>query len=214
MKRLVFLVEGDTEIIFVEKHIIPFLYSKSFQNPMNAQKIVTNRKLNKKGGNVSYAYLKNDLTRVLSQGDVIVTTLLDFFRLPTNFPGYSSDVSRISEIEKSISNDFGGDKRIIPYIQKHELEALMFSSMEGFEIVVDDQRELTILAAVIAQYADPEDINSSPQGAPSKRLDEIFGYDKIADGELILEAIGIEAMIEKCPRFSNWMEKLIEELSL
>ena len=54
MKRVVFIVEGDTEVSFIQKRVIPYLYSKGFTNPMNAQKILTNRKLNKKGGNVGF----------------------------------------------------------------------------------------------------------------------------------------------------------------
>lgn len=50
MKRVVFIVEGDTEVSFIQKRVIPYLYSKGFANPMNAQKILTNRKLNKKVG--------------------------------------------------------------------------------------------------------------------------------------------------------------------
>lgn len=64
MKRVVFIVEGDTEVSFIQKRVIPYLYSKGFTNPMNAQKILTNRKLNKKGGNVGFEYLKNDVSRV------------------------------------------------------------------------------------------------------------------------------------------------------
>jgi len=212
MKRLVFLVEGDTEIIFIEKHVIPYIYNLGFSIAINAQKIVTNRKLNKKGGNVNYEYLKNDVNRILAQGDVIITTLLDFFRLPTSFPGYSADISNISNIENAVFVDLGNRENIIPYIQKHEMEALMFSSIEGFEIVVDDEERLELLEKVISKYPDPEDINTSPQGAPSKRLENIFGYDKVADGELILEGLGIEIMIEKCPRFANWLKKIIDVL--
>lgn len=50
MKRVVFIVEGDTEVSFIQKRVIPYLYSKGFTNPMNVQKILTNRKLNKKVG--------------------------------------------------------------------------------------------------------------------------------------------------------------------
>lgn len=49
-ERVVFIVEGDTEVSFIQKRVIPYLYSKGFTNPMNAQKILTNRKLNKKVG--------------------------------------------------------------------------------------------------------------------------------------------------------------------
>ncbi|MCC8408463.1 DUF4276 family protein [Mucilaginibacter sp. UR6-1] len=212
MKRLVFLVEGDTEIIFISQHVIPYLYSLGYKNPMTAQKIITNRQLNKKGGNISFAYLKNDVGRVLAQGNVIITTFLDFFRLPNDFPGYVNDVNRIAVIEDGLS-DFFNNRNIIPYIQKHEMEALMYSGMDGFEIVVEDERKLNQLQEIIDIYDNPEDINNSPQTAPSKRLESIFNYDKVADGELILEALGINLIIDKCPRFAEWISKLQHALN-
>lgn len=105
MKRVVFIVEGDTEVSFIQKRVIPYLYSKGFTNPMNAQKILTNRKLNKKGGNVGFEYLKNDVSRVAATKNVLITTLLDFFRLPTDFPGYTTTLkpSILVYIRDSIS---------------------------------------------------------------------------------------------------------------
>lgn len=208
MKRLVFLVEGDTELLLMNKHVIPFLYRKGFFNPMQAQKIVTNRKMNKKGGVINYEYLRNDMLRILAQGNVIITTFLDFFRLPGSFPGYTSDSGKVELIESAVSQDIGENSNILPYIQLHEFEALLFSDIRGFEIVVDDEKEIAQLAAIIQKYDNPEDINNGPQTAPSKRLLNIFGYDKVSDGELIMDALGIETMISKCPRFRLWIEKI------
>lgn len=213
MKRLVFLVEGDTELLLINKHVIPFLYRKGFNNPMQAQKIVTNRKMNKKGGVINYEYLKNDMLRVLAQGNVIITTFLDFFRLPGSFPGYTSESGKVELIESAVSYNLGENPNIIPYIQLHEFEALLFSDIRGFEIVVDKEKEIAQLAAIIQKYDNPEDINNRPQTAPSKRLIDIFGYDKVSDGELIMDALGIEIMISKCPRFRSWIEKIEFELN-
>lgn len=212
MKRLVFLVEGDTEVIFVHRLVIPYLYRLGFSNPMNAQKILTNRKLNQKGGNVNYQYLRNDIQRTLAQGNVIVTTLLDFFRLPTTFPGYTTNSDQIAIIENKMAAEFNAPSDFIPYIQRHEIEALMFCALDGFEIVVDDARCLQQLQNIITAYPNPEDINSSPDKAPSKRLAALFHYDKIIDGEMIMEAVGVDKMLEKCPHFSQWMEKIISTL--
>lgn len=208
MKRLVFLVEGDTELIFINQHVIPYLYGKGYSNSMNAQKIITNRKLHKKGGNINYQYLKNDVQRTLAQGNVLITTFLDFFRLPTNFPGYTSESYKIEAIESAVFEDLGSNPCILPYIQKHEMEALMFSGMDGFEIVIDDVAQLVTLQEILAVYANPEDINSRPEQAPSFRLRRIFDYDKVADGEMILEGLGIGRMISKCPRFAAWLQQL------
>lgn len=49
--------------------------------------------------------------------------------------------------------------------------------------------------------------------APSKRLIKIFGYDKTADGELIFDMLGIDRMLKKCPRFAEWIDKIVIKLS-
>lgn len=213
MKRLVFIVEGDTEIVLVQNLIVPYLVELGFRNAMHAQTIITNRKQHKKGGVVSYGKFKNEISRTLAQGNVIVTTFIDFFRLPNDFPGYTGNSLKVGEIEKAIHKDFGNDPDFIPYIQCHELEALMFSDRSGFELVIDDDLQLQQIDAIIKEFPNPEDINNSPDTAPSKRLKKIFNYDKTGDGELIFDMIGIENMINKCPRFAGWLESLVAKLS-
>lgn len=211
MRRLVFIVEGDSEIILVNQVIIPYLYELGFQNPMNAQTIITNRKQHNKGGVTSYGLFRNDLERTLNQG-AIVTTLIDFFRLPTDFPEFTNDSKKISMMETAIHADFGQNPDLIPYIQKHEFEALLFTNLSGFEIVIDDEKKLKAIQAIVNAYPNPEDINNSPQTAPSKRLEKIFSYDKALHSELILEGVTMESIKEKCPRFREWTERIIERL--
>ncbi len=209
-KRLVFVVEGDCELVFVEKMLIPYLILRANATGwfFNAQKITTNRRLNKKGGNVSYAYLKNELCRIMSQGDVWITTLLDFFRLPNDFPGYTSDSKKIDETENAIREDVGYE-RFIPYIQRHEFETLLFSSFEAFEFVVDDESQLEKIRDIIDSYDNIEDINGGTETAPSKRLMSIFPYNKTVDSLEILSMLDVDTIREKCPRFNVWMEKLL-----
>lgn len=213
MKRLVFIVEGDTEIILVEKLIVPYLGNLGFTNPMHAQTIITNRKQFKKGGVGSYGKYKNEVSNTLAQGDVIVTTLIDFFKLPTDFPVYTPDSTKINEIEDAILADFDNNPVLVPYIQRHELEALMFSAMDGFDLVLDDEQGRNQLQQIMDDFPNPEDINNSPETAPSKRLKRIFNYDKTGDGQMIFEMIGIEAILDKCPRFANWIETLKQKLA-
>ena len=57
----------------------------------------------------------------------------------------------------------------------------------------------------------PEDINDSPETAPSKRILSIFPegtYSKPEHGPLIAEAIGIDAMRQKCAQFDAWVAHL------
>lgn len=211
MKRVIFIVEGDTEISFIQKCIMPYLYQKGFTNPMNTQKIITNRKKNKKGGNVAFEYLKNDIERVAATRNVLITTFLDFFRLPTDFPGYTTDSLKIEQIEEAVRENISSiiDRaKFLPYIQRHEIEALMYTNMDGFNYVVDKEESLNKLKEIINQYANPEDINSGSETAPSKRLMKIFPYQKTTDGEIILEALPIDDIRSKCPRFNEWLENL------
>lgn len=212
MKRLVFLVEGHSELVLVHNLIIPHLYSLGFQNPVTAQTIITNRKQHKKGGVINYDYLKNDLKRILSQGNVLATTLVDFFKLPPNFPNYTTNPRLIDQIENGIWEDFEQNPDLIPYIQKHEFEALLFTGIGGFELMIDDDGKLQKIRDIIAQFPNPEDINSSPDKAPSKRLASIYNYDKVADSELIIEMLDIQSVLDKCPRFRNWLNTIVEKL--
>ena len=112
-------------------------------------------------------------------------------------------------MEQCIKDDIK-DVRFIPYIQLHEFEALLFASNEGFNSFFDEiQKEKA--QQIINSYDNPEDINTTPEGAPSKRILAIKeDYDKVLEGNLIALEIGFSKIMEKCTRFRTWIEKLIE----
>ncbi|NLP58348.1 DUF4276 family protein [Lutibacter sp. B1] len=216
MKRLYFVVEGFTEREFVNKSLLPYFVSKGIYD-VRAVEITTSK--GHKGGFVNFQHLKNDVDNFLkSEKDIIVTTFVDFFRIPSSVPKYNQLITKPNIDDKLELLESGmfesiNDYRFLPYIQKHEFEALLFSAKEGFELMYDDNRIVEELSAVINQYDNPEDINTRPEFAPSKRLINILDkrgekYDKVAEGNLIAEEIGIELIMSKCPRFKNWIEKL------
>lgn len=213
-KRLVILVEGDSELMFIKQQFITALYARSKSTwSIETCKIITNRKLNKKGGNVNYEYLCNDVARFSAQNCTVITTFLDFFRLPVTFPGYTTDGKLIHQIEIAMEADMR--KRIptlrlfVPYIQKHEFEALLFSSMEGFNYLLDEDSQLERIKEIMKEFPCPEDINGGATTAPSKRLMAIFNYDKTADSSDILEMTGFDTIYSKCPRFASWFDSLV-----
>ena len=62
---------------------------------------------------------------------------------------------------------------------------------------------------IIEEFSNPEDINSRPEKAPSKRIIEIKSdYEKVAEGNLLAMEIGIDEMLNRCPRFKQWVENL------
>lgn len=212
MERIVFIVEGDCEVYFVKNKIIPYLYNfwKS-RNPlvMNPQKITTNRRLNRKGGIVSFEYLKNEIGRIRAQGDPWITTFLDFFRLPADFPSFSTDSSAIERIESSLFSEIAYE-RLIPYIQKHEFEALMFAGTDAFLNINLTDKQFKAISRISDGFPNVEDINGGQKTAPSKRLEYIFDYKKTLHSQLVLNDIEIETIMERSPRFKDWIESLVK----
>jgi hypothetical protein len=218
MKRLVIVVEGDTEKEFIDKLLRPYLYAKGLYS-VNCFKIK-----HTKGGLTKYQHLKTDLINCVYENNVLVSTLIDFYALPKDFPKYEAAKSivnranRLTFLEKAIVEDLEIEKgqafpNLQPYIQLHEFEALVFSSMDAIKsLYSNEDAKFNELEQIIAAYPNPEDINDSPQTAPSKRLKNnqlIRGYNKVTDGIMIIEEAGIDNILNKCPRFKTWVETLI-----
>ena len=210
MKRVYIVVEGQTEQEFVNSVISPYLQNFGI---LNVTPILIRTSRTGRGGMVSYSHLAKTIKPLLmsEKNDYIVTTFIDFFRLPHDMPHYGDSMKKSDKIEqiKSLEgaiNEAIDDRRFFSYIQLHEFEALLFSSNKGFE-----SKELAEkTASIISSYDNPEDINTSPEGAPSKRLLAIKSdYNKVLEGNLIALEIGIKSILEKCPRFAGWINKII-----
>lgn len=218
-KRLIILVEGDCELQLMKKWVIPFLYMQvppGMSWSLETFKITTNRQLHKKGGNIRYAYLENEVRRISAQGCTLLTTFFDYFRLPADFPGYaeSRNVEILeSKLNEALKKEIENLPSFIPYIQMYEFEALLFSDIKGFDLILDDEEKLKQIQAIMEKYPNPEEINGNPETAPSKRLAKIFNYDKVADSEIILEMVGLDQVCKKCPRFNQWLSFLCTALN-
>jgi len=216
MKRIIFIVEGDTEKEFIDKVLSPYLYTKGIF-AIDCFKIKHTR-----GGLTKYQHLRTDIINCIFESNVIVTTMIDYYALPKDFPKYEvsksivNKIDRITFLEQSIVNDITEYKghsfnNLMPYIQLHEFEALVFASYKSIKhLYTDVDVNFSELDQVIIQYPNPEDINDSSESAPSKRLKQLIkGYNKIVDGIIIIEENGIENILNQCPRFKTWVELLI-----
>ena len=120
----------------------------------------------------------------------------------------SDKIEQIKSLEEAI-NVAIGDRRFFSYIQLHEFEALLFSSNKGFEYYFRKNSQKRQLPSF---RLTTEDINTSPKGAPSKRLLAIKSdYNKVLEGNLIALEIGIKSILEKCPRFAGWINSIVEK---
>ena len=215
MKRLIIVVEGQTEEEFVKEILAPYLLKQQIFS-VTPIKIATSKTA--KGGFVNFIHLKNDASKYLKENGTIVSMFVDFFRLPNSVPNYNSCINgniladdKINCLEIAISNEIN-HPNFVPYIQKHEFESLLFSGNEGFSVLYEEKIYSQTLQ-IINEHPNPEDINSSPHTAPSKRIIKILpNYEKVVDGNLIALELGIDRILEKCPRFKNWVDTLINKL--
>ncbi|MBR4898741.1 MAG: DUF4276 family protein [Prevotella sp.] len=216
MKRLVFIVEGETEEAFVNTILRPYFQGCGLYNPVQCFKIKHTQ-----GGMHKYSYVRNDVLNTIYEHDVIVTTMFDLYALPHSFPGYEESqtindhLKRVEFLEAKMKEDLELSQNrqfnnYIPYIQLHEFEALVFSSPNGFEALFED-KEMNFkgIREVIDTFPNPEDINDSPETAPSKRMQKLIqGYNKVTYGVSLIEYTGIGIILKKCPHFKDWIEKL------
>jgi len=218
MHQVNILVEGITENNFVNNVLREYLWSYSIHiSPIivSTKKEPSGKKY--KGGlsDWNYSSFLNDLGQLIRTSDkILVTTLVDYYGYPSKLPGNKniltgSSLHKVKMLENALYQHFGNPPNFIPYIQLHEFEALLFSDSTDYELVFES-RELTQINSIITQFANPEDINDSPQTAPSKRILSIKkDYAKSIDGEALAELTGIPKMMAKCPRFKSWVESII-----
>ena len=216
MKRLVLIVEGETEENFVNNILRPYLCSKGIYNAVQCFKTK-----HSKGGISKYSYIKKDILNIIYEKDVIVSMMIDFYRLPSDFPGFSelldsqTHQEKVSLLEAKIKEDIEKTQKqkfpnFIPYIQLHEFETLVFSSIKGIESLFErNEFNYKGFMDVIQKFPNPEDINNHPNTSPSIRLKKIIpGYDKVIHGIGIIQAIEMPILLERCPKFKIWVDGL------
>lgn len=210
MSRLYVLVEGQTEEAFVRELLVPH-YARlgRFLTP-----IIVSTSPGYKGGVVSYAKVKPQILRLCRQDpDAHVTTMFDLYALPVDFPGKAAPVNPASAtghqkaqfLETQLTKDIN-QPNFLANLMVHEYEALLYTQPSMFAQWTDDVSVVTTLSAAVTNAGAPENINDSPQTAPSKRILAVMpGYQKTFHGPLIACDIGLEAMRQACPHFHAWL---------
>ena len=206
MTRIAIVVEGPTELEFVNKVLAPSLWEQEvYLFPMV---------IGFSGGDVSVDKLVADMVSNLRDFDY-VTSLVDFY----GFRGKGS--LTIDALEERINAEIG--RRIhrpeiqlqaFAYVQQYEFEGLLFSDTNVFArtlIVPDGCVEQ--LQSIRSGFPTPEHINDSRVTAPSKRIESVMPrYIKRVEGPLVAEEIGLNVIRCQCPRFNAWVSRM-ESLS-
>lgn len=219
-KRLIFIVEGETEKEFVENLLVP-----QFNSEFGIYDITCFITKRSHGGVSKYSYIKEDILRVVNESDVIVTTMFDFYMIPKDTPGYPNEDSKMSHLqqvelmEESMYNDVlescnGRRIHFLPYLELHEFEAMLFSSDAGINEYFNDEANMKLFNSILKSFPNPEDIDNGPMTALSKRMEKIIpDYEKPLYGNCMAMAIGLDVIKDKCPHFKDWMDRLSRSLS-
>ncbi|RKH63720.1 DUF4276 family protein [Corallococcus interemptor] len=214
MKRILILVEGQTEETFVREVLAPHLLRLGLAL---IPRLVVTKYVKEggrfKGGVPQYALVHGDLRRLLGDtGAMCVTSMLDYYGLPKDFPGLATRpqgdcYARVEHVERAFAQDIG-NRRFLPHLVLHEFEALLFTDPGQCSISFSTE-EISKLQAIRASVQSPEEINEHPDTAPSKRVLAVSpGFQKTLHGPLAVMSIGLPAIRAACPHFAQWLSKL------
>ena len=213
MSKVLILVEGQAEETFVRDVLAPYLLGKSVYV---FAKLATTKRVKSgpdfKGGIVSYGKVKNDIVRLLHDTSaVMVTTMIDFYGLPEDFPGRKkmprgSCYKRVAYLEHELQKDINHHK-FLPYLTLHEFEAMAFVSPDRIANAFPGTNVIGKLRAIRSEFQSPEEIDE--EEPPSERLSALLPeYEKPLHGPLAILEIGIDEIRGECAHFDEWLKKL------
>ena len=228
MSRILVHVEGQTEERFVNTVLAPHLYSVGYTS-VSARLLGNARQRSRRGGIRSWRSVRRSIVNHLTADQSrLATTMVDYYGLPNTWPGREQAGrretlrERAASVERAVLEDISRSSggafdpwRFVPYVVMHEFEGLLFSDPDKFARGIGRLDLSPKLQAVRDEFSTPEEINDSPDTAPSRRvLDLCEGYQKPLMGVLAVEAIGLDAIREECPLFSAWIEALEQRAGL
>lgn len=208
MTRVHIFCEGQTEDVFVREVLGPhFQRLNVWLNP-----IIIRTGPQGKGGVSSYGKIKWQVeNKCKEDSSAWVTTMLDFYGLPTDFPAMKAmgdSIARAKAVEVAFHNDIA-QPNFLAHVVVHEFESLLFSAPNAFAAWFDKADVVAALTEIRHAFDSPEHINEGRETAPSKRILGVCDtYDKVAHGSLIALEIGLDSIRQECPLFDAWVRRL------
>lgn len=155
--------------------------------------------------------------------------MIDLYALPADFPGMKDKDAPtdtypfVDYLEGCFAEDIEEkyERTIIPHIQLHEFESLVFAGLDELKYLKQESGKTENAVKMLKDQLrkcgnNPEMVNSSYHTAPSRRLENAFAefarYSKIVDGNDTVELVTIPVLKERCRHFGEWIDRL-EQLS-
>lgn len=210
------LVEGQSEEIFVKQTLAPYLAERGVyvQPPIVLWTKRTHSGSGFRGGVSNWNQIRKNIIPLTYDTDAWVTTLLDFYGLPNDFPGNleargQSDPRRnVTALQEKFAAEIDSPK-FIPFLALHEFEAWLFCSPDIITEHFDIKGLSAKIRKVLQQAGNPELINHGKDTHPKARLlDMVSSYKVTSDGPTLMQKIGIETIRSQCPHFASWLTRL------
>jgi hypothetical protein len=221
MHRVLTVVEGFTERTVVDQTFAPYLGAHGLS--LHAKVI---GKPGHKGGVRNFGAVRKEILALLRQErNSHVSTFFDYYGLPDNWPGVQrakgKEAREIATIvEMAMSNDVESKMdpsedpgRFVPYVQMHEVEALLFSDPKVMADVFERPELEAQFMEILRECGECEEINDRAATAPSKRIERLFpkyrkGSGIRAHAPIIVKRIGVDRLRQACPHFNDWIMRL------
>jgi len=224
------IVEGQTENSALKKLLGAHLGALGidFHTPII--------RMGRSRGGVKYLHVADLCEQVrrfmLDPRQPVVTTFFDYYAFPTGTSkgwefvahakataqGIHATVQAIeTELRRLVLRSVGdvayAERRFIPYLQLHELEALFFSEPKTMATVFENPALEKSFANIVSTCGGCELINDSPQTAPSKRIEKLCpgyvkGRSELAHGPRIAGKLDLVRVRKECLKFSLWVKSL------
>ncbi|MFA5844629.1 MAG: DUF4276 family protein [Coriobacteriia bacterium] len=225
MPRLLVHVEGETEERFINQILAPHLYGHGYEK-VSARLLGNHRQRDRRGGICSWPNARKDILSHLKEDpEALATTMVDYYALPQNrengWPGRANASilpfeQKAMTVHAALHADVAAlleprydSNRFRPYVMMHEFEGLLFSDCVAFAEGIGRPDLVLALQAIRNQAGSPEEINDSPDTAPSKRVLALIGdYQKPLHGSFAVESIGLDAIRAECAVFRDWLAGL------
>jgi hypothetical protein len=212
MKKVLILCEGQTEQTFVNNILRPHLrqYGKQADSVVLETKATRTGRPPHKGGVSTYAHIRRNVLKLLGDSSAAcVTTMLDYYGLPKDFPGKANlsghtPYQRVAHLEQAFAADIGAP-RFLPYLMLHEFESMLFAEPAILSDVLNSKQILSMPRG----FASPEEINNGQQTHPSARILRQFPeYQKVLHGPQAVSRIGLVHIRAWCPHLDEWIKAL------
>jgi len=208
MTRVLIVVEGPTERAVIEQVLAPHFGVRGFS--LHAKVV---GKPGHKGGVRNFESVRKEVIALMRQERrSVVSTFFDYYGLPATWPGIgearggsAQDKARVVEASmlenvRSILGESNDMNRFLPYVQMHELEALLFASPNVMANTFERRDLAFAFSEIVRQCGGCEEINDQSETAPSRRIAKLFpAYRK---GSTLLRQV-LETELRQSKRFER-----------